>query len=207
MNTIIIINGTSSSGKSTIARAVADMLDEPFLCFGIDAFIDMLPEKYRSQGYASNDGFYYEQAYQGNVPIVASHCGVVGKTMLELIPQVIALMSKQQLNIIVDEVILDDHRFLKYVSLLHDFRVYSIGITCDVVVLENRALLRGNRPLGLARWQIPLIHEGIRFYDLMIDTTYSTIQESAQLIVTYMNNNIVPKAFLNAYNKYYCDTL
>ena len=37
--TIIGLNGTSSSGKSTIAHALQQTLDEPFLHFDYDQFI------------------------------------------------------------------------------------------------------------------------------------------------------------------------
>ena len=44
--TIIFLNGTSSSGKTTILQALQDSLDEPFLDMGIDRFIRMLPKRY-----------------------------------------------------------------------------------------------------------------------------------------------------------------
>ena len=43
---IIFINGTSSSGKTSIVRALQDMLKEPYLEAGIDKFIWMLPARY-----------------------------------------------------------------------------------------------------------------------------------------------------------------
>ena len=44
--TILFINGTSSSGKTSLVHALQDCLDEPFLEAGIDKFIWMLPERY-----------------------------------------------------------------------------------------------------------------------------------------------------------------
>ena len=40
---IIFINGTSSSGKTSIVRALQDLLDKPYLEAGIDKFIFMMP--------------------------------------------------------------------------------------------------------------------------------------------------------------------
>lgn len=43
---IIILNGTSSSGKSSILAHLQRMLEGPFLNAGIDKFIFMLPSAY-----------------------------------------------------------------------------------------------------------------------------------------------------------------
>jgi chloramphenicol 3-O-phosphotransferase len=44
--TIIILNGTLSSGKTSIVKALQNVLDEPYLEAGIDKFIWMLPHRY-----------------------------------------------------------------------------------------------------------------------------------------------------------------
>jgi len=43
---IIFINGTSSSGKTSIVRALQGLLEEPYLDMGLDKFIFMLPKRY-----------------------------------------------------------------------------------------------------------------------------------------------------------------
>ncbi len=42
---IIYINGPSSSGKTTLAKALQQEFDQPFLHIGIDRVIGMMPEK------------------------------------------------------------------------------------------------------------------------------------------------------------------
>jgi phospho-2-dehydro-3-deoxyheptonate aldolase len=42
---VILLNGTSSAGKSTLANAVQDVMDAPYLCLGIDLFFDALPQR------------------------------------------------------------------------------------------------------------------------------------------------------------------
>ena len=43
---IIFLNGTSSSGKTSIAKELQQILKEPYLLVSIDNFISMLPQKY-----------------------------------------------------------------------------------------------------------------------------------------------------------------
>jgi len=42
---IIFLNGTSSSGKTSLARALQRELEEPFLYYSSDTFATFLPEK------------------------------------------------------------------------------------------------------------------------------------------------------------------
>ena len=44
--TIIFLNGTTSSGKSSILGQLQSLFEEPFLEAGIDKFIFMLPVRY-----------------------------------------------------------------------------------------------------------------------------------------------------------------
>ena len=43
---IIFLNGTSSSGKSSIAKALQNLLETPFLHVSADDFLSMLPERF-----------------------------------------------------------------------------------------------------------------------------------------------------------------
>lgn len=43
---ILMLNGVSSAGKTTLARAVQQLMDEPYYLMGNDLFFDMLPEKF-----------------------------------------------------------------------------------------------------------------------------------------------------------------
>ena len=43
---IVLLNGASSSGKTSIAQELQAMLDEPYLRLGIDSFGSLLPERY-----------------------------------------------------------------------------------------------------------------------------------------------------------------
>ncbi len=44
--TILFLNGTSSSGKTSLIKAIQEKFDEPFLDMGLDKFIWMLPKRY-----------------------------------------------------------------------------------------------------------------------------------------------------------------
>jgi hypothetical protein len=48
--TLILLNGISSSGKSSISQVLQQTLDHPYLQVSLDAFAEMLPDRYEEQG-------------------------------------------------------------------------------------------------------------------------------------------------------------
>jgi chloramphenicol 3-O-phosphotransferase len=49
---IIFLNGTSSAGKTTLAHAIQEESQQPYLLAGIDSFFAMVPEKWAAAGQA-----------------------------------------------------------------------------------------------------------------------------------------------------------
>ena len=45
--TIIFLNGTSSAGKTTLARTLQELMDEPYQHVALDQFRDGMADKYR----------------------------------------------------------------------------------------------------------------------------------------------------------------
>jgi chloramphenicol 3-O phosphotransferase len=90
-------------------------------------------------------------------------------------------MAAQGNNLIVDEVMTDGATEREYRALLAPFDVRFVGLFAPLDVLEARERARGDREIGLARWQYDRVHRGIT-YDLEIDTTLATPSESACMI-------------------------
>ncbi|MDE2063774.1 MAG: hypothetical protein KGJ00_15330 [Bradyrhizobium sp.] len=65
--------------------------------------------------------------------------------------------------------------------MLRPFEPRFVGLFAPLEVLEARARARGDREIGLARWQYGRVHEGVA-YDLEIDTTTMDPMDCARLI-------------------------
>ena len=89
-------------------------------------------------------------------------------------------MARQGNNQIVDDVMLGDAS-AEYAELLSSFEVFRVGVFASLEILEAREAQRGDRLIGLARWQFDRVHEG-KTYDLEIETSASTPLECATLI-------------------------
>jgi chloramphenicol 3-O phosphotransferase len=90
-------------------------------------------------------------------------------------------------NLIVDEVIFGNvttehgNVLSEYRMLLAPFQLYFVGVHAPLDILEDRERRRGDRLIGLARWQHGRVHKGM-VYDLEIDTELATAAESARTI-------------------------
>ena len=62
---------------------------------------------------------------------------------------------------------------------------YFVGVHCAVDVLEQRERARGDRRIGLARWQSPRVHVG-KPYDFEVDTGRSAPDDCAAEILAYV---------------------
>lgn len=147
---IILLNGASSSGKSSLARAVQARIEEPFWHISIDHLRDsgVLPTaRIRSgefQWTAMRDAFFegFEQSLLAYV-----RCGN---------------------NLIVEHIMESRAWLLRLAGLLAGQDVFFVGLHCDLGELERREAARGDRRIGDARRDFHQVHSYCR-YDAELD--------------------------------------
>jgi chloramphenicol 3-O phosphotransferase len=180
--TIIIVNGTSSSGKTSIVRALQDILPEPYLDAGIDKFIWMLPKR------------YLDRPLWDEVLGQAAQAGPVGHRLMSGMHQAIAAISGAGNNVVADHVLVERAWLQECASLFCELPAYLIGVRCSLEVLEQREQARKDRTWGQARAQFELVHaHGI--YDLEVDTSLASPEECAWLIMRRIESGEPPSAF------------
>jgi len=174
---VIILNGIGSVGKSSTAKALQAITSKPFLHVAMDAFLDMLPEKML----ASPDGLLFEAAQDDDKPVIAIRTGPILERALRGMRHAIAAMAAQGNDLIVDEVMIEAGTAQEYRDLLRPFDLRLVGLFAPLNVLEARERARGDREVGLARWQYGRVHRGIA-YDLEVDTAAAASAKCAHLI-------------------------
>lgn len=182
MATVILLNGVGSAGKSSIAKALQTITAEPFLHVAMDAFLDMMPARL----WDHPDGITFETVQQDGKPSVVIRSGPVADRLLRGMRQSVAAMARQGGNLIVDEVLIDDGDMAEYATLLVDIKFRTVGLFAPLDVLEARERARGDRLIGLARWQYDRVHRGKR-YDLELDTGEATPMACAERIKQAFN--------------------
>jgi chloramphenicol 3-O phosphotransferase len=176
---VVFLNGVGSVGKTSIAKALQTVTTEPFLHVAMDAFIDMLPKGMIGHP----DGVTFESAQDQGKPTVAIKSGPVMQRTMRGMRRAIAAMAHEGNDLIVDDVMLGGGAAQQYRELLAQHEVRFVGLFAPLDVLEAREQERGDRLIGLARWQYPRVHSGMT-YDLELDTSVASPQACARRIKT-----------------------
>jgi len=181
---IIILNGASSSGKTSIVHALQNLLDEPYLEAGIDKFIFMLPDR------------YLERPLWDDVLGLAVHTGAEGHLLFAGMHRAIAALSRAGNHVLADHVLVEPQWVQDCASLFGDLPAYLIGIHCPLEILEQRERARRSRTPGQARAQFSQVHAHC-IYDLEVDTSANTPEECARLIQFRVYSGQPPTAFIS----------
>jgi chloramphenicol 3-O phosphotransferase len=171
---IIVLNGGSSSGKSSLAACLQQRLEGTWLTLGVDDLIRALSHGPSDTTAGGTLGFRSDASIAvGESFRHAEHAWYQG----------IAAMAHAGANVIVDDVFLDGAGAqARLAAALDGLTVVWIGVHCDPDVAEVRERLRADRIIGLARDQATRVHRGVR-YDLTVNTTSAPSDECAVTIV------------------------
>ena len=168
---IVVLNGGSSAGKSSIARCLQSMLPEPWLTFGVDNLMDAMPPRL----WGSSSGITVDP--DGRITV-----GAAIRVLQEAWFQGVAAMAHAGVGIILDEVFLEGAAAQeRWRIALEGRRVFWVGVRCDPRVAAEREAVRGDRDRGMAASQACLVHRGV-VYDMEVDTTDTTPTDCARLI-------------------------
>ena len=165
MATLILLNGTSSSGKSTIARAFQELAPSAFLNFSIDSILYTLPPAMlrrlaRGEPDPALDYPALDAAFFGCVRELLS----------------------RGLDLVIDNAITRPEQVEQLAAATAGHRAITVGLTCDAETLVAREAARGDRRPGIALRQLEKIHALLR-YDLMLDSAALSPEAAAARIV------------------------
>ena len=178
---IILLNGTSSSGKSTLAKALQGVLEQPYLHIDGDAFWQFFPDPY----FDGRPDEEYRPWRNRFLPACYATC---------------ATYAHHGINVIIDEVLTKPMTLTWLQEALTGLDVVFVGLHCGLDELEQREQARGNRTIGLARFQYPNIHiHGA--YDLEVNTELNNPYTCAQQIRTQLTAGLATSNFWLAVEK------
>ncbi len=168
----IFLNGTSSSGKTTLATAFQQAMDEPTLYVSNDKFIFMAPDHILKDNEMRPKVLLpLLSAFHRSLPIIAG-CGF---------------------PMIIDHVIERKDWMDEIAEALCGFDVYFVKVDCPLEELERREKTRGDRQIGFARMQLGLVHNFCD-YDATVDTYRHTVDQNAEQLKRLLYSNEKPTA-------------
>ena len=186
---IIYLNGPSSSGKTTLAKAIQESFSEPFLHISIDKIIGFMPAKINNwEGGPAPLGFSWEPATDPTGhPVYQIHAGPFAKKITRSLKDIALLLADQHYNLIIDDVAFGAIEVKEWRQILQNHKVLYVGVITPLEVLEQRERDRGNRFSGSARGQYFKVHENVS-YDLEVNTHAQTIEQNIEKIITKLKS-------------------
>lgn len=172
---IIFLNGASSSGKSSIARQLLQIMDTPYFHMSVDD-INALRAPERTAALTPEE---LEVAMERTVR--GFHRAVAG-------------MVEAGNDVVVDHVLRERSWLRDCLGLLKGYDVTFVGVHCSLVELERRECARGDRRPGQAAYLYRKVHWH-REYDLECDTSVVSVREAAARIKARVYNPKLPRAF------------
>jgi len=153
---VVVLNGASSCGKTTVARATCDRIGRQCVVLRLDdVFRALHPDR-------GNDWAAFLAMSRA---LFASG----------------AAFAASGLDVIVDTVFERPACYEACTGVLGRFQPLFVRVDCPIALLEERERLRGNRPPGLARDQAERVHHGCA-YDLTVDTSVLSAEACAVAI-------------------------
>lgn len=179
------MNGTSSSGKTSIAMEMKNQGEIPFHHLSVDQF-------------AQNYEQFIDNTYPDMKPTRELEAHVMTDILFDPISSLyyatIKLFSEMGLNVIVDTVISNDKWFNGFYDLLLDYPILFVGVHCSKEELTRREQSRGDRAIGLAHSQFDYIYSYDE-YDLEVNTEELSSAACAEKILSFINSEQEYSAF------------
>jgi len=195
---VILVNGPSSAGKTTLCRALQAAIEEPYLVTAFDDFVFMAAPRYYRGADTAHQGEHdlytalgvemVTTSPAGAPPTVTARFGPVFRRILDaMAPAVRALVDGG--NAVIFDHVLHDRAMQESCRRAFDgLDVFSVGVTCPVEILEERERERGDRVLGRARGLAGVVH-GFLSYDIMVDTGTMTTAACASAILAELEKH------------------
>lgn len=172
---IILLNGASSSGKSSLARAIQSRIDRPFWHISIDHLRDsgVLPTARLKSG--EFDWRKMREAF-----------------FLGFERSLLAYVAAGN-DLVVEHIMESEAWLLRLADTLAGQDVFFVGVHCALEELERRERERGDRPIGDARRDFHRIHSYC-LYDLEVDAMQDR-ESNADSVIAAWRARSKPTAF------------
>ena len=176
---IIFLNGVTSTGKTTISKAIQEIADEQFYHISNDMFGNLLGEMLNDEKYTSEAG---------------SETNAMNKYWAEhvvLMYHFARTVTEQGVNIIIDGMLEERSGFIEYYDksnydnmrhILKDSNVFLVEVFCPLDECRRRNIARGDRGENQSQEQHDVMNKDIK-YDFHVDTSVDNANECANKIL------------------------
>jgi chloramphenicol 3-O phosphotransferase len=181
MNTgkVIILVGGSSAGKTSLAKALQDQLDETYVLMGIDMFWLSLPPKQLDLDRVEPQYYSWKMEKRDDKDVFRVIPGPLLDELMNGRYYAIQAFLDRGFNVIADEVLWKPEWYAECRKALSNYDVTFVHVYCSDEEGARREAARGDRHAGWNRGSAYYSKLNCPSFDLEIDTTSNTPDECA----------------------------
>ncbi len=184
---VIVVNGTSAVGKTSIIKAFQAKQSTPWLSIGIDNFfVGVIPPKFYLEDKPEHRLVMHGVASEDKEgKLFTLEIGTEGQKIIKGMHRSIAAYAREGNNVIVDYIQYDPTWIVDLQESLRGITIIWVGVTASLEAIKQREKARGTSPEGHARSVYHTVHQGIK-YDLMLNTDSLTPEQAADKIIEFV---------------------
>ncbi len=172
---VVLLNGASSAGKTTVGQALQALLPDPWFLVPVDSVNAM---RSREQTQALDE---------------ADLAQALARTRRGY-HRVCAALASVGNDVIMDYPLSEDWRVDDLLEVLEGYDVALVELRCAPEELARRERIRGDRPLGLSAASQATVYS-LGEFDVAIDTSTARPEACAMTIMGALSTIRPPKAF------------
>lgn len=175
---LVLLNGASSAGKTSIARALQETLPDGYLRFSVDDVFPWTPPRW----HGVSAGFKFTPLPTGEMPL---EVGPEGRRVLRAWRRMVRAALDAGMRAILDDVFITEDALADWAEAVAGRDVLLVAVRCELAEMQRRERARGDRGVGQALWQHQRVHAHVS-YDVEVDTTAASPEACAQAIMAAM---------------------
>jgi len=194
---VILLNGCSSAGKTTLALELQAISSEPLQHIALDQFRDGLPPALRGLNSPKDApgfrGLNVVPEKKNGKLVTSIKFGDYGEEVLKVMRRSVSQLASAGCSVVVDDILFEKKYLLDYANVLEPSTSWLVAVRCDLDIVRTREAKRAGRFPGTADSHYDSIHNHGVAHDIEVNTSRESAADLAKQIVEGMKTS--PRAF------------
>jgi chloramphenicol 3-O phosphotransferase len=194
---VVLLNGCSSAGKTTLAHELQAISNEPFQHIALDQFRDGLPPALRGLNSPEDDpgsrGLNVVPKDKNGSLVTSIKFGDYGEKVLKVMRRTVSQLARAGCSVVVDDILFEKQYLLDYANVLDPDTSWLVAVKCNIDIVRARERRRSGRFPGTADSHFDVIHDHGVEYDIEVNTSKKSPADLAKEIISEMKGT--PRAF------------